>query len=120
MTETERLYHGTRAGFGAGGVLFPGATPGVDRDNHGLGRSEWVYVTPDLDLAKDYAEAASGRGRPKVLEVVPCGPLEVDDSTVGGEAQEAYRCEWAWVVRRVWIAPRAVSVSGHEAGRPTR
>ena len=96
------LYHGTRRGFrGPGGLVLPGDRFGTD--NHGLSRSDVVYLTPDLDLAKDYAKAASGRGRAKVLEVMPHTPLMKDDSTVNGEEQESYTCEWGRVVRVIWI-----------------
>jgi hypothetical protein len=100
--EPEPLYHGTRRPFGRGGLLVPGDDVGAD--HHGLGRSGWVYVTPDFELAKEYARAAQGRGRAKVVQVRPWGEVYVDDSTIaGGEEQESYRCEAATVLRRVWI-----------------
>lgn len=102
----ERLYHGTRAPFrGKGGLLLPGDTCG--RDNHGLDRSGVVYVTPDLDLAWDYARAARGRGKPRVLIVAPDGRLTVDDSTVNGCEQEAYTCEAAIVLDVLTHDPEA-------------
>lgn len=91
------LYHGTRIGVTKGALLLPGDQ--FDKDNHGLGRSDRVYLTTDLGLAWDYAEAASGRGRPKVCEVMPLGPLSVDDSTVGGDEQDSYVTDAAVVVR---------------------
>ena len=77
-----RFYHGTRRPFGPGGLLLPGEKFGAD--NHGLGRSEWVYVTTELDLAIEYAKAAQGRGRAKVVQVQPWGEMFVDDSTLPG------------------------------------
>lgn len=98
MTERRPvLYHGTRVAFGRGGLVLPGDH--VAADNHGLASSDWVYVTDDLDLAWHYAEVAAGDGEPRVLVVQPFGLIEVDDSTIGGEEQSAYRCEWARVVR---------------------
>ena len=97
------FYHGTRRGFRSGGVLLPAALTGAP-DNHGLGRTAVVYVTPDLELAWDYAEAALGRGRPKVLVVRPLGPLAVDESTCGGQEQASFACSWARVLR-VLAAP---------------
>ena len=95
------LYHGTRAGFrGKGGIVLPGEL--YKKDNHRLGRSDWVYVTPDIDLAWSFAEASAGRGRPRVLIVRPLGDLEVDDSTVGGEEFEMYRCKSARVLRTLF------------------
>lgn len=92
------LYHGTRAGFrGSGGLVLPGDL--VGKDNHGLKRSDAVYLTPDLELAWDYARACKGRGRPRVLVVRPMSELEMDDSTVGEEEQESYRCSGARVLR---------------------
>lgn len=97
------LYHGTRRGFDRGGLLLPGGE--VGQDNHGLGRTGHVYVTPDLGLAKHYAEHANGKGRPRVVEVAPLGPVEVDDSTVGGDQQESYRVDCARVLRVAWRKP---------------
>lgn len=96
------MFHGTRAAFGVGGFVLPGDLFGID--NHGLGRSDAVYVTPDLELAKDYAEAAAGRGRPRVVEVIPYDPLTPDDSTVNGEWHESYRTPVAKVIGVAWIA----------------
>lgn len=101
----EALYHGTRVPFGPGGLVLPGNEVGID--NHGLHRSHVVYVTPDLDLAVMYADAAAGDGPPRVFRVVPMSPLAVDDSTIEeGEEQEAFACEWARVLYEVvepWV-----------------
>jgi hypothetical protein len=94
------LYHGTRAGFGPGGYLLPGDQ--VGKDNFKMGRSHVVYITPDLEWAKVWAEHSQGRGKPKVLEVAPCSELGVDDSTVAGDEHEAYTCDMAKVLRVVW------------------
>lgn len=95
------FYHGTRRPFNTGGLVLPGDKVGVD--HHNLGRSDWVYVTTDLELAKDYARAAAGKGRAKVVQVRPWGDLYIDDSTVNGEEQDSYRCEAASVLLRVWM-----------------
>lgn len=98
------LYHGTRAGFrGKGGLVLPGAQLG--KDNHGLSRSHKVYVTPDLELAWAYAEASKGKGAPKVLVVQPLSPLEVDDSTISGDEQEAFCCDQARVEKVLTCRP---------------
>lgn len=101
MTNPPPLYHGTRAGFrGRGGLVLPAActgrpvTLGGIRDDEG----EHVYVTPDRELAVAFAYLAGGKGRPRILTVLPLGPLEVDIATFGGEEREAYRCEAATVV----------------------
>lgn len=58
------LFHGTRAAFyGAGGVVLPGDL--VGKDNHRLGRSDVVYITPDYDLAWQYALTCEGDGEPR-------------------------------------------------------
>ena len=99
------MYHGTRAGFRKGGYVIPGDELG--KDNHGLGRSDAVYLTPNYDEAEEWALSSKGRGRPKVLFVRPGGPLTVDDSTVGGEEHEGYRCAaWCEVLRVQIVEPR--------------
>lgn len=96
------FYHGTKAGFkGPNGYVFPGDNHG--RDNWKLSRSNVVYVTLDLDLAWYYAEAATGRGKSKVLEVTPMSTLYIDDSTVEGEEQESYYCDYARVDRVIRV-----------------
>lgn len=109
--EPPPLYHGTRAGFrGRGGLLLPrgshggtgtsapvnpGREPPSDSDRY-------VYVTTSKTLAWVYAWHAPGRGRPKVLTVIPLGNLEPDPEH--SPAMEAYRCEAA-VVERVDLNP---------------
>ena len=113
-----RFYHGTRRPFGPGGLLLPGEKFGAD--NHGLGRSEWVYVTTELDLAIEYAKAAQGRGKAKVVQVQPWGEMFVDDSTIaGGEEQDSYKCEAAKVLRRVWIEAERSQPPVRSAGHGT-
>lgn len=100
------FYHGTRVPFGPGGLVLPGDMFGID--NHELNRSDWVYVTADLELAKEYARCSKyKRARPKVFEVTPAGTIGIDDSTVGDEEQDSYRCEAAHIVRRVWIESKS-------------
>lgn len=96
-------FHGTRRGFTRGGLLLP-------RSQHGKAAStaplqpgkeavadaaDWVYLTRNVDLAWAYAWAAPGRGRPKVLQVIPHGPLEPDDEH--SPQMDAWRCAWAKV-----------------------
>lgn len=96
MSEAPVFYHGTRTPFRRGGLVVPGVE--VGKENHGLGRSDRVYITRTIGLAQVYAEVATGRGRPRVVEVRPLGPVEVDDSTVMGAEQDAWSCESAVVV----------------------
>ena len=109
MNVTE-LYHGTRAGFrGPGGLVLPGVQ--VRRHKHpGLEyRSDWVYLTPDLDLAWEYAEVAKGRGKAKVLVVAPWDMLFNDDSTIaGGVEQISFRCKGATVLRVLTVREEEV------------
>lgn len=85
------LYHGTRAAYrGSGGLLLPGDD--VGQDHHGLGRSAYVYMTPDREEAEAWARAAKGRNRPRVLTVMPMAPVENDDSTINGEEHYGVRC----------------------------
>lgn len=90
------LYHGTRAPFTVGGYLFPPddtkATPRPGNSDTG-----WVYVTDDVDLAEWYAHQHPGRGKPRVLTVMPMSPVTHDPSPFDGE-DDQYRCEWAKVV----------------------
>lgn len=107
MSDQPVLYHGTRAGFRAGGYLFPvdwhGSRP---RAGHQEGGTAYVYMTTDLDLAWAYAEQTRGRGRPKVLIVQPLGPVEVDPSTYDYE-EDQYRCrEGAKVLKVIKEADR--------------
>lgn len=95
------LFHGTRAGFrGRGGLVLPARQTGRPVTEGGIreDEGEHVYVTPDWNLAAEFARRANGRGHPKVLTVLPAGPLEVDWATFGGEEREAYRCEAAHVL----------------------
>lgn len=108
------LYHGTRAPFGKGGLVLPGSMVGRDNSRQGGlinpltgepwadGRNDMVYVTTDLDLAKEFARHCSGRGRAKVFEVLFTGEIESDIATFNGEDREAYRVSEARIVRRVW------------------
>lgn len=97
-------YHGTRRGFTRGGVLLPRTDTGARGTTAPLnpGRTQpadaagWVYVTRDHDVAQAYAEAAPGRGRPKVLTVQPHGDLTRDPEH--GYATDAWRCRWATVL----------------------
>lgn len=91
------LYHGTRRPFTKGGIVLPGEEVNTE-ENHDLGRSDVVYVTPDLNLAWAYAGAAKDNGVPRVVEVHPLSALRLDNSTVNGKEQIAFTCESAFVV----------------------
>lgn len=101
--DTPIWYHGTRRGFSPGGWVFPrsshgGAgssaptTPGRESPAEA---ADFVYVTTDLTLAWAYAWAAPGRGKPKVLTVIPHGPTEPDPEH--SSRMDAWRCEFAKV-----------------------
>lgn len=113
MNELLPLYHGTRAGFrGRGGLVLPGSdvgrdnTTGSDHYRPGLApyRADRVYLTGDLELAQRFAQLARGRGRAKVLEVLPFGPLELDEATYDGrDRDDVFTTDAALVERVVWI-----------------
>lgn len=96
-------YHGTRRGFSRGGWVFPrgfhtGAgtdAPRVAGRGEPDGADQWVYVTTDPVIAWVYAWHAPGRGRPKVLTVVPRGAVEPD--VEHSPSMNAWRCESARV-----------------------
>ena len=100
MTEPEiHWYHGTRAGFGPGGYLMPGDQ--VGRSNFpdlAAADSSMVYVTPNIEWAKIFALAATGRGKPKVLEVRPY------DLVQASQDGEEFACSMARVLKVVWKA----------------
>jgi hypothetical protein len=84
--------------------VLPAAVTGVPGNHPEVcagERSEWVYVTSDVDLARAYALAARGPrpdSRPRVLEVIPLEVVEVDESTVLGVERDSFRCSAASVV----------------------
>lgn len=98
-------YHGTRAGFMAGGLVLPrnetGALPTTAPLNPGMrlpaDQGEYVYMTRDLDVAWNYARASSGKGKPKVLVISPLDRPERDREH--GPNTDAWRCKAATVVR---------------------
>lgn len=86
------LYHGTRAGFKAGGFVFPADFTGhTPRAGGREGGTAYAYCTDDWDLAEWYAINSKGRGKPKVLTVEPTGPIEHDPSPYDGESEDQYR-----------------------------
>lgn len=105
------LYHGTRRGFARGGLLLPnvetGTTPNHGASDSGVwpGRGEHVYVTTDVGIAWAFAQAAAGRGAPKVLEVEAWGELTADLSTNDGEPLPDCYCVPAAKVLRVMKVP---------------
>lgn len=59
-----------------------------------------VIAGMESESAWAYAEAAQGRGKPRVLVVHPLGDMGIDDSTIsGGVEQDAFTCEAAYVER---------------------
>lgn len=105
MPDHVRWFHGTRRGFTTGGLLLPRSThggPGTAAPvNPGRAVPDeaqgWVYLTEDIDVAWAYAWVAPGRGKPKVVEVVPHDDLEPDPEH--SPAMRAWRCRWATVSR---------------------
>lgn len=60
---------------------------------------QYVFVTPDREIAEAFAWAASGSGRPRVCTVVPLDPVEPDLATVNGQDGLLFRIRgWASVV----------------------
>lgn len=110
MTEREaveepvRFFHGTRAGFGKGGWVFPrtfhqgeGTSAPLQPGRQAPSDAErYVYITTSEDLAWVYAWHAPGRGRPRVLVVEPRS--EVADDPEHSPLMQAYRCEVAKVL----------------------
>lgn len=105
MSEPPTMYHGTRAGYrGRGGLVLPRSKHGGKGTNAPLkpGRTEradsadWVYLTSNKTLAWVYAWHAPGRGRPKVLTVMPLSEVFADPEH--SEDMEAFRCEAAHVL----------------------
>jgi len=101
-TETEALYHGTRRGVSRGGWLTPPSFHGEERANVLPGypdADQYIFMTPDVEVAETFAYQAKGRGRPKVLTVVPTEPIERDLATWCGMDGYLYRSRgWAKVV----------------------
>lgn len=85
------LYRGTRAAFGHGGYMVPVGdglhTGPADDPGHGL--PGMIRVTEDYEEAAAWALACRGRGRPRVVEVTPLGPVE--------DVEGVLVCEWARV-----------------------
>lgn len=90
------LFHGTRAPLLRGATVMPGDT--VGRSNHTDGHSDHVYVTTSIGLAQVYAEVASGRGRPRVLQVEPLGEVIDDELSLLGATSDSYACPAARVI----------------------
>lgn len=107
----EVWYHGTRAGFLAGGLVLPrnetGAQPTRAPLNPGrrlpADQGSFVYMTRDLDVAWSYARAASGRGKPKVLVVRPLSQPQRDREH--GPGTDTWRCTAATVSKVLRDAP---------------
>lgn len=88
-----RYYHGGRPGMGEGGELLP---PGTTRHwaaselfpRRAPVRADRVFITPDLNVARIYAALyPHAQERGAVYEVVPVGPLELDqDCPIPGKS----------------------------------
>lgn len=94
------LYHGTRRPFRKGGLILPPSLHGNGQANHLPDYPEaadWVFVTPEFDTAAMFARNASGRGKPRVLEVTPLDPVEEDWATLWGESGHMFRTKSAVV-----------------------
>lgn len=92
------LYHGTRIGAERGGWITPAAFHGHQANElPGYeGADGWLFLTPDPDVAATFARTAKGRGRPKILTVVPDEPVEPDHATLNGEDGLMFRTRgWA-------------------------
>ena len=102
MKDKVVFYHGTKAGFrGRGGLLLPGDL--VGKDNWHLKRSQFAYITTEIQLAYFYAYACKGRGRPKVLIVKPISQIENDNSFLFDDLQAAYTCSGAIVQKTILL-----------------
>lgn len=98
---TEPLYHGTRRGATTGGWIIPAAQHGKPPANplDGYEASEWVFLTPDFEVAAAFAREGTGRGRPKVCTVIPTEEVVPDHATLHGEDGLMFRTRgWARVV----------------------
>lgn len=96
------LYHGTRRGVAKGGWLIPvlqhGKAPANPLEDYAEA-DQYVFLTPDFEVASEFAKAGSGRGRPKVCTVVPTEPVEPDFATLNGEDGRMFRTRgWCRVV----------------------
>lgn len=116
MSEPPPLFHGTRRGFRAGGLLLPrsahgGAPTSAPGGQAPPGAAGYVYATEHLDLAWAYAFHAPGRGRPKVLRVGPLGPVTPDPEH--SAAMAAWRCEAARVLE-VLLTPTLTEAEARE------
>lgn len=99
------LFHGTRRRLG--GYYRPGKAEGG-----------WLKFTYDLELAWDYAEAAPGRGRPRVHRVGPLGD-DISASWSGPDDHPQYHAGAAWVYIDRAMTTRPTDFEdfwGHSAG----
>jgi hypothetical protein len=86
--------------------VFPADEAGHEpRPGHAPGGTAFVYLTDDPEQAAWYARHSKGRGRPKVLTVVPTGEVEHDPSTFDGERDCQYRSRWPAKVVAVRVVP---------------
>lgn len=69
---------------------------------------EMVYLTDDPEVAAWFSVHAEGRGKPKVLEVAPLGPLARHDLEHQGELVGEYTTSWASVLRLHWTPDEVV------------
>ena len=94
-------WHGTRRGFQKGGLILPPSFHGKGKANDLPDHTDddWVFITPDREIAEEFAyKAAVGKGRPRVLQVVPLHDVFNDWATYGGEDGYLYRTASARVI----------------------
>ena len=88
---SQRFYHGTKAGLKPGDLIEPGFN-----SNYGKRKNaSWVYLTATLDAAAWGAELALGEGPGRIYIVEPTGPIEDDpnltDKKFPGNPTKSYR-----------------------------
>ncbi|QGZ95689.1 NAD(+)--rifampin ADP-ribosyltransferase [Terricaulis silvestris] len=90
-TNSQVLYHGTRADLRSGDLIAPGYV-----SNYGSRRkANFVYLSATLEAAIWGAELAAGEGRERIYIVEPTGPIEDDpnltDKKFPGNPTKSYR-----------------------------
>ncbi|MFJ3957062.1 hypothetical protein [Arthrobacter sp. NPDC090010] len=116
---TPDLFHGGRAGLRAGDILIPG----LEQPDMGLQwlpaafleeySPEWVYVTTDIDLARDYAGVRAQIERlwsGALYKVAIIGPQTEDPDYPTGISYRCYRAKILNVLDE--DVPPSISVTG--------
>jgi len=90
MAEQPRYFHGTRYPFKPGDLIEPGR-----KSNQGYGQAnDRVFFTHRPEIAKHFADSADDPeghegARPRVYEVEPTGPHELDTDELPEDAERA-------------------------------